>query len=210
MRILLYQFKQFVLLCIFKVKWRCLNKHNLTIPGTLFPNKKVIVGKHTYGTLNIFSWGAENELLKIGSFVSIADNVKILLGGNHYFNYLFTYPFKYQFLKEKVEAWSKGPIIIQNDVWIGMDSMILSGVTIGQGAIITARSLVITDVPPYSIVGGSPAKIIKYRFNSEVIEKLLKIDFSKIDYSFIIKNIDKLYMQLNEDFLNEILLKIQV
>jgi hypothetical protein len=72
---------------------------------------------------------------------------------------------------------SKGDIVIMNDVWIGYGCTVLSGVTIGNGSILAARSVVTKDVPPYSIVGGNPARVLKYRFNPEVIDLLLKISW---------------------------------
>lgn len=79
--------------------------------------------------------------------------------------------------------------MIKDDVWIGAQATIMSGVTIGQGAVIGAKALVTKDVPPYAIVGGVPAKVIKYRFEKEIIDELLKIDFSKLDYKVIKEHI---------------------
>lgn len=79
--------------------------------------------------------------------------------------------------------------MIKDDVWIGAQATIMSGVTIGQGAVIGAKALVTKDVPPYAIVGGVPAKVIKYRFEKEIIDELLKIDFSKFDYKVIKEHI---------------------
>lgn len=107
-------------------------------------------------------------------------------------------------MKEEKEAWSKGPIVIGNDVWIGMDSMILSGVTIGQGAVIAAGSVVTKDVPPYAIVGGNPAKVIKYRFEPQIIDRLLKIEFSNINDRFVQENIAQLYESLNIEIITNI------
>ncbi|MBK7803608.1 MAG: CatB-related O-acetyltransferase [Chloracidobacterium sp.] len=77
---------------------------------------------------------------------------------------------------------SKGPILIKDDVWIGTRATIMSGLTIGQGAIVAAGSVVVKDVPPYSIVAGTPAKVIKYRFDEQTIRSLLAvIDYSKLD-----------------------------
>ena len=83
-------------------------------------------------------------------------------------------------LVEKISSFSKGNIIVEDDVWIGSNCVILSGVKIGKGSIVGAGSVVTKDVEPYSIVGGSPAKLIKYRFSAEIITALNKIDYSKI------------------------------
>jgi hypothetical protein len=188
-----------------KKKWRKLNLHNETrINSHNFPIHLVTVGKGTYGFLNVYSWGSEGEKLCIGDYTSIADGVRFLLGGNHEYKYLSTYPYKVKVLNEPREATTKGSIVIEDDVWIGMDSMILSGVTIGKGAIVAAGSTVTRDVEPYSIVGGNPAKHIKYRFSSQIREKLLKFNFEELDNEMINKNIDLLYTELTEDNIDKL------
>ncbi len=177
----------------FRRKWRKLNNHNYTYPRNIFPIDIVNVGKYSYGPLNVRTWGAENERLIIGNFVSIAEDVLFILGGNHNMNTFSTYPFKVMVLGEKREAWSKGPIIVEDDVWIGTRAMILSGVRIGKGAVIAAGTVVTKDIPPYAIVGGNPAKIIKFRFEQDVINELMNVDLAKIDKNFISTNIDLLY-----------------
>ena len=177
----------------FRRKWRKLNNHNYTYPRNIFPIDIVKVGKYSYGPLNVRTWGAENERLIIGNFVSIAEDVLFILGGNHNMNTFSTYPFKVMVLGEKREAWSKGPIIVEDDVWIGTRAIILSGVRIGKGAVIAAGTVVTKDIPPYAIVGGNPAKIIKFRFEQDVINELMNVDLAKIDKNFISTNIDLLY-----------------
>jgi acetyltransferase-like isoleucine patch superfamily enzyme len=189
---------------IFKIKWRKLNKHNFTTAANIFPIDKVSVGKMTYGPLNIYSWNNEDEGLIIGNFVSIASGVKFLLGGNHRIDTLSTYPFKVKILGEKTEATTKGKIIVEDDVWIGMDAMILSGVTIGKGAVVAARSVVTKDVPPYAIVAGNPARIIRYRFDKSLIQKLENIDMKEFDMKFVKENIDYLYKTFDENVYNEL------
>ncbi|WGS63892.1 CatB-related O-acetyltransferase [Marinitoga aeolica] len=200
---MIHKLLYYIKLYSFKKKWREKNKHNETSPVNLFPIEIVKVGNYSYGPLEVHSWGANNERLEIGNFVSIASGVKFILGGNHTIDTFSTYPFKVKFLGEKREAWSKGPIVVEDDVWIGMDSMILSGVKIGKGAIIAARSVISKDVPPYAIVAGNPARVIKFRFKKELIEKLLKIDIEEIlTQNFIKNNIDILYNKLDEKILN--------
>lgn len=188
----------------FKKEWRKKNSHNDTVAKTVFDPSVVEVGRETYGILEVFSWGSENEKLKIGNYVSIATGVKFILGGNHYYNTFSTYPFRVKIMGEDREAYSNGPIIVGDDVWIGTDVIIMSGVKIGQGAVIAAGSVVVKDVPPYSIVGGNPAKIIKYRFDDNIIEKLIDIKFSDIDRKFIKDNIKDLYSPVDEDILQKI------
>lgn len=95
--------------------------------------------------------------------------------------------------------------IIENDVWIGCNSTILRGVTIGNGAVIAANSLVNKDVPPYAIVAGSPAKIIKYRFNNNLIEKLLELEWWNLPKSIIKENFDLFDKKLNIKVLDELI-----
>lgn len=138
------------------------------------------VGKYTYGMPQIYE-NTNNATLTIGSFCSIALNVKIYLGGNHDINRVSTYPFGhihnniFNNFDGSGHPCSKGNVIIGNDVWICQNVTIMSGVTIGDGAVIACNSHVVKDVEPYTLVGGNPAKFIKYRFNNEQIKKLLEI-----------------------------------
>lgn len=199
--------KRLVDLYLFKRKWKKKNYNNETSVKTVFPIDIVKVGKNTYGPLEVFFWGADNEKLTIGSYVSIASGVKFLLGGNHRHDTFSTFPFKVKCLGYPVEAWSKGEIIIEDDVWIGMDSIIMSGVTIGKGSVVAAGSVVTKNVPPYTVVGGNPARIIKYRFESDLREKLMDFDYEKMDEDFIRSHEHMLYEPLNNEILEEILSK---
>jgi len=190
------KFINFINLIFFKIKWRKLNSHNYTFAKNIFPIEKVSVGKKTYGALHINTYGNPNEKLIIGSYCSIAGDVKFLLGGEHSYKTLSTYPFKKYICGLNENTLTKGPIIVKDDVWIGERSLILSGVTIGQGAIIGAGSVVTKDVPPYAIYAGG--KIIKYRFSDEIIEQLKKIDYSKLSEEEIKENIKLLYTDLDE------------
>lgn len=190
------QIKGKILFYVFKYHWRIRNRHNKTIPMNYFPIELVKIKKNTYGPLNIFYWGNEKEQLLIGNFVSIASGVKFILGGNHEIRTFTTYPFKVMYLGDKQEATTKGPVIVKDDVWIGTDALILSGVVIGQGAIIAAGSVVTKNVPAYAIVGGNPAKIIKYRYSNEIIEEMLEFNWNKVDLNKIEKLKNKLYEPL--------------
>ena len=112
--------------------------------------------------------------IKIGNFCSIARKVTFQ-EFNHDFSRLTSYYVNHNMLGKsaKEDMVSKGPIILEHDVWIGTHSVILSGVTIGTGAVIAANSVITKDVPPYAIVAGNPAKVIKYRFDKATREKLL-------------------------------------
>ncbi|MFZ3452664.1 CatB-related O-acetyltransferase [Arthrobacter sp. 7Tela_A1] len=136
------------------------------------------IGDHTYGRPTVFERTAR---LRIGKFCSIAAGVEIALG-NHRTDSVSSYPFG------TLGKWwpsatgisdhsSRGDVVIGNDVWIGASSFISSGVTVGHGAVIGAHAVVTKDVAPYSVVGGNPAKVIKYRFDPEVIEQLLEISW---------------------------------
>ena len=152
-----------------------------------------------------FQGEKENEYLKIGDFVSVAPGVVFLLSVEHGYKGFSTFPFKVKVFGEDFEATSKGPIIVKDDVWIGLNSIILSGITIGQGAIVAAGSVVTKDVPPYAIVGGNPARVIKYRFEPEVIEKLLKIDYSLLSEDALTKNRDILYEEITKENVDDII-----
>lgn len=186
----LHPLKAHIKLILFRKKFRISNEFNEVIPENIFPMEKVKIGRHTYGFLNFITWGDDREGLVIGDFVSIASNVVFMGGGNHRMDSFSTFPFKVKFLNYDFEALTKGPIIVKDDVWIGFGSLILSGVTIGQGAVIAADSVVTKSVPPYAIVGGNPARVIRYRFNNEQIESLKRIDFSDIDESWVLEHKD--------------------
>lgn len=133
----------------------------------------------------LYHYPINHDRLLIGKFCSIACGVKFLFNSaNHTMDSLSTYPFPLFFeeweleKKDVAKSWdNKGDIIIGNDVWIGYEAVILAGVTIGNGAIIGARAVVTKDVPPYTIVGGVPAKPIKKRFDNKTISELLDIQW---------------------------------
>jgi acetyltransferase-like isoleucine patch superfamily enzyme len=165
--------------------------------------KKYDIGDYTYGKPKIY---AESKLFKLGKFCSIADGVTIYAGGEHNYNWVSTYNF-YSKFKCKVCTTSKGEVIIGNDVWLADGVLVLSGVTIGDGAVVAARSVVTKDVKPYEIVGGNPAKHIKYRFSESQIDSLLKIkwwnwDIEKIKSNFnliLSPNIDEFILKHKEE-----------
>jgi len=148
------------------------------------------VGSNTYGHNGIKIIGGYDEGTKliIGKFCSIAEGVVVFLGANHRVDWFTTYPFGHiyenKFPKVKRNHGhpaTKGNVVIGNDVWIATNAVIMSGIKIGDGAIIGAYSVVTKDVPPYTIVAGNPAKQIRKRFSDEVINKLLELKWWDMD-----------------------------
>lgn len=147
------------------------------------------IGDYTYGFFGVREWDNKTKL-KIGKFCSISGDVLFILGGEHRKDFISTYPFNAlmkSFSYIEGHPASKGDIIVGNDVWIAHGVKILSGVTIGDGAIIGANSVVTKDIPPYAIAVGSPAKVVKYRFDEDTITKLLKIKWWNFKEEEIVK-----------------------
>jgi acetyltransferase-like isoleucine patch superfamily enzyme len=136
------------------------------------------IGAWTYGHPLCLYQSYGTATLKIGRYCSFAPDVKIFLAGEHRLDAVSTYPFDYMFADGKDirrGSSAKGDVIIGNDVWLGDGALVLSGVRIGDGAVVAARAVVTKDVPPYAIVGGIPAKIIRMRFPPEIVTALLRI-----------------------------------
>ena len=145
----------------------------------------IIKGRHSYGleNINVKQWG-EGAKLYIGSFNSIAANVEAYLGGNHRADWITTYPFGHintnNFPSELAPNMdghpsTKGDIHIENDVWIGESAVLMSGITIGSGSIIGARSVVTKNVKPYTVIAGNPGREIRERFSHEIITELIQL-----------------------------------
>ena len=187
-----------------KRQWMKTNKHNKTVPGSLFPIDAVKVGRGTYGYINVINHNSSSKIV-IGNYCSIAPEVYFISGSDHRMDNISSYPYKVKVLGEQQEGISKGSIFVRDDVWIGFRATILSGVEIGQGAVIAAGSVVTADVPPYAIVGGTPAKIIKYRFTPNIIRKLNQIDYSRLDEDTIKQNIECFYSSVSDDTIDQYL-----
>ena len=146
----------------------------------------------------LYHYPINHDKLKIGKFCSIACGAKFLFNSaNHTMKSLSTYPFPIFFeewgldVRDITSAWdNKGDIVIGNDVWIGYEAVIMAGVTIGDGAIIGTRAVVTKDVPPYTIVGGVPAKEIRKRFSEEMIAHLLNVQWWDWPIEKISQNIE--------------------
>lgn len=195
-------------------EWRARNRHNLTELVDFWCTAKqpwdyISVGTGTYGQINCRYFGQLREFLQIGSYCSIAPNVMFLLGGGHDYDGLSTYPFKARVVHQKASPTTKGKIVVEDDVWVGFQCLVLSGVTIGKGAVVAAGSVVVKDIPPYAVVGGNPAKVIKYRFPASVIDKLLKFDFSALDSETVKNNLPTLYTALTEENVDSVLASLR-
>jgi len=143
------------------------------------------VGRHTYGLKrSTISSVSERTKVEIGNYCSFAPGVQILAHVDHPTMLPSTYPFRSTIFRvpaqtsnkpaNNADAVSKGSVTIGHDVWLGCDSIILSGVTIGTGAVVGAGAIVTKDVPPYAIVVGNPARLVRYRFEPEIVEMLLQ------------------------------------
>jgi chloramphenicol O-acetyltransferase type B len=135
------------------------------------------IGYGSYGDLDVI-WQNTGAVLRMGKFCSVAKGTQVFLGGEHRADWVTTYPLA-AISKEYPTVvgypHSKGDVTIGNDVWICHEALILSGVTIGDGAVIGARAVVTRDVPPYGIVSGNPARLIRKRFDDATIERLLAV-----------------------------------
>lgn len=145
----------------------------------------------------LYHYPINHDKLIIGKFCSLACGVRFLFNSaNHSMHSLSTYPFPIFYeewgldRQHVADAWdNKGDIIIGNDVWIGYEAVIMSGVTVGDGAIIGTRALVTKDVPPYTVVGGVPAKPIRKRFSEQTISSLLELKWWNWPKDKLAKNI---------------------
>jgi len=136
------------------------------------------IGAYSYGRPKV-RFARAGRRLTIGRYCSIADHVEIMLGGDHRLDWASTYPFA-----AMCGLWpgaqapadyqsSRGDVTIGSDVWLGSGCLILSGVTIGHGAVVAARAVVARDVPPYAVVAGNPARVVRHRFDPDTVADLL-------------------------------------
>lgn len=164
------------------------------------------IGRHTYGNPEISTW-KEGATLKIGAFCSIADGVKIFLGGEHRIDWVTTYPFTALWEQGKHIAGhpkTKGDVIIGNDVWLGAEAVIMSGVKIGDGAVVGARAVVTTDIAPYEIYAGNPARLVRKRFDTKTIRQLLELEWWNFDDSEIARMLPLMLNKNIDGFILEV------
>lgn len=172
-------------------------------------NPNIIIGDYTYyDDLEdsedfernvLYHYPFIGDKLIIGKFCALATGIKFIMNGaNHKLSGFSTYPFQIfgngweKVMPQLQELPYKGDTVVDNDVWIGYESVIMPGVRIGNGAIIAAKSVVVSDVPPYTVVGGNPAKPIKQRFSDEIVQALLKIAWWNWDIEKISRNLEKI------------------
>lgn len=140
-------------------------------------NGTVVRGEGTYGVPTVWTFAPEDAKLIIGRYSAVGGTH--LLGGQHAIKHVASYPLRIHMglpgAGEDGNPARRGDIVIGSDVWVGFGSYTLSGVTIGDGAVVATGAVVVKDVPPYAIVGGNPARVIRYRHTEEQIAALLEI-----------------------------------
>jgi acetyltransferase-like isoleucine patch superfamily enzyme len=137
------------------------------------------MGEHSFGWSRIVNLPGDTAKVRIGKYCSLGAGVKIMVGGEHRVDWVTTFPLRVRLGLPGANAdghpTTKGDVAIGNDVWVCIDSKILSGVTIGNGAVIGTNAVVAGDVRPYAIVAGNPAREIRRRFSDDVVDALQRI-----------------------------------
>ena len=145
----------------------------------LLKSGRMTIGQHTYGIPVIKTYDLISTRLVVGAYSALSEEAIVMLGGEHAIDRVTTFPLRMRLqlpgAGEDGIPVPTGDTVIGSDVWLTMRTFVRSGVTIGDGAIVASGAVVINDVPPYAIVGGNPAKVIRYRFTPEQIEALLEI-----------------------------------
>jgi acetyltransferase-like isoleucine patch superfamily enzyme len=178
------------------------NSGGLVIHQKPLVSEKVEIGAYTYHgkDLQLKSW-IPGEKIVIGSFCSISYRVTIYVGGGHGQELVSTYPFDFFLLnrpKPHRTYRTTANTIIGSDVWIGAGATILGGVNVGPGAVIGTGSVVTADVPPYGIVAGNPARLVRLRFSSEIIARMLRIEWWNWPIDLIRQRVEWFYRPIDQ------------
>ena len=170
--------------------------------------------RFTYGQGNIkIVTNFPGKKVKLGKYCSVAADVQAFLGGNHRVDWITTFPFGHISTSEinvsKVDGHpgTNGDIIIGNDVWLGTGCVLMSGITIGDGAVVAAHSHVVKDVAPYTLVGGNPAKPIKLRFEQRVVDALMELKWWDLDVDVVKLIVPVLCAEPNYDTIQDLIQK---
>lgn len=177
-------------------------KHRfISLAGPEEIDHRISIGEYTYGVSNqtVFLVRA-NDRVTIGKYCSFAPGVRIFPSGEHNFKLASTFPFYANMMNKGVDrdTYSKGEIVIGNDVWVGANVLILSGVRVGDGAVLAAGSIVVNNVEPYAIVSGVPATTLQYRFKSEIIQDLLQIKWWDWGEAAVKERVEDFYLDISE------------
>ncbi len=162
----------------------------------LHDNDKLDMGPYSYGTPEVVTFHGNPSRVRVGKFVSIGPDVVILEGGHHHSEWVSQYPFRSQFslpgAHEDGHPFSKGDVTFGHDSWIGRGARVLSGVDVGNGAIVAAYAVVTKDVAPYGIVAGNPAREVRRRFSDEQIAALERIAWWDWPLTKVLANVSRL------------------
>lgn len=167
----------------------------------------VTMGEGTYGVPIVVDYAFGRTSLEIGRYCSIATGVTILLGADHPVDRVTTYPIRLQYglpgaLADGFPRPPDRPTVVGSDVWLGYESLVLGGTTIGHGAVVAARAVVTRDVPPYAVVGGVPARVIGWRHTPAQRERLLAVAWWEWPPSRVIEAVDRLSSNEIDAFLD--------
>ena len=169
-----------------QIVWRLKNHNNYTTYGGNFPLTDVVkVGRCSYGSIMALYYNNNCKLI-IGNYVSIANGVKFVLGGEHKLDLPSTFPIHSFSTKGVVnDSFDKGDVVIGDHVWIGVNALILSGVVVGSNSVIAAGSVVVKNVPPWTLIGGVPAKPIRSlkKYDDDEVHSYISILDNAQDFS---------------------------
>jgi acetyltransferase-like isoleucine patch superfamily enzyme len=168
----------------------------LLVQYVVYNDERLSMGRASYGNPHIPVYPGDDSRVRVGSFVSIGMDVVLMDGGNHRIDWVTTFPLRSQLKLPGAYAdghpATKGDIVIGNDVWIGRGARVLSGIQVGDGAVIAGYSVVTKDVRPYAIVAGNPAHEVRRRFSDDQVEALLAIAWWEWPLEKIVACVDSL------------------